>query len=114
MSYFENLGPQFDRCISSIKKGDKIYILPPISFLLSFLFIFTGLSNLFLSILYMINISFFAFIARDSYSIRKENILPLLTIGISIIFTSIQMITILDALAELANLSEMFSDFDFE
>ncbi len=109
MSYFENLGSQFDRFISSIKKGKKIYILPPISFLLSVLFIFTGLTNLFLSIIYMLNISFFAYIVRDSYSIRKENILPLLIICISIILTSIQMLTTLDALAQLANLGDMFS-----
>ena len=77
MSYFENFGAQFERFVSSIKEGKKIYFLPPISFLLSFLFIFTGFTNLFMSIIYMINISFFAFIVRDSYSVRKENILPL-------------------------------------
>ena len=109
MSYFKNLDSQFDRFISSIKEGKKIYILPPISFFLSFLCIFTGLTNLFLSILYMINISFFAYIVRDSYSIRKENILPLIIICVSIIFTSIQMITTLNALAQLANLGDMFS-----
>ena len=112
MSYFENLGPQFERFISSVKEGKKNYILPPISLLLSFLLTFTGLSNLFLSLLYMINISFFAYIVRDSYSIRKENILPLLIICISIILTSIQIITTLDALAQLANLGEMFSNFE--
>ena len=111
MTYFDNLGSQFDRFISSVKEGKKIYILPPISFILSFLFIFTGFSNLFMSILYMINISFFAFIVRDSYSVRKENILPLLIIGLSIVLSSIQMITTLDALASLAQLGEMFSDF---
>ena len=109
MSYFKNFSSQFDRSISSIKKGEKIYILPPISLLLSFLFIFTGFTNLFLSILFMINISFFAYIVRDSYSIRKENILPLLIICISIFLTSIQMITTLNALAQLANLGDMFS-----
>ena len=109
MSYFANLGTQFDGFVSSIKKRDQIYILPPISFLLSFLCIFTGLTNLFLSILYLINISFFAYIVRDSYSIRKENIFPLLIICISIIFTSIQMISVLDALAKLAALGKMFS-----
>ena len=77
MSYFENLGSQFDQFVSSIKERKTIYILPPISLLLSFLFIFTGFTNLFMSIIYMINISFFAFIVRDSYSVRKENILPL-------------------------------------
>ena len=59
----------------------------------------------------MINISFFAYIVRDSYLIRKENIIPLLTIGISIILTSIQIITTLEALAQLAALGDMFSDF---
>ena len=101
MSYFENFGSQFDQFISSIKGGKKIYILPPISFLLSFLFIFTGFSNLFMSVIYMINIAFFAFIVRDSYSVRKENILPLLIICLSIILSSIQMITTIDALASL-------------
>ena len=109
MSYFENFGSQIDRYVSSIKEGKIIFILPPISFLLSILFIFTGFSNLFLSVLYMINISFFAFIVRDSYSIRKENIIPLLFISISIIISSIQMISTLDALAQLANLSDLFS-----
>ena len=108
MSYFENLGAQFDQFVSSIKERKTTYILPPISFLLSFLFIFTGFTNLFMSIIFMINISFFAFIVRDSYSLRKENILPLLIIGLSIILSSIQMITTLDALAQLANLGEMF------
>ena len=108
MSYSENLGAQFERFVSSIKEGKKIYFLPPISFLLSFLFFFTGLTNLSLSILYMINFSFFALIVRDSYSIRKENILPLLIISISIIISSIQMIYYLDAIAQLANLGEMF------
>ena len=108
MCYFENLGAQFERFVSSIKEGKKIYFLPPISFLLSFLFFFTGLTNLSLSILYMINFSFFALIVRDSYSIRKENILPLLIISISIIISSIQMIYNLDAIAQLANLGEMF------
>ena len=111
MTYFDNLGSQFDRFISSVKEGKKIYILPPISFILSFLFIFTGFSNLLLSIIFMINFSFFAFIVRDSYSVRKENILPLLIIGLSIVLSSIQMITTLDALASLAQLGEMFSDF---
>ena len=96
MSYFENLGAQFERFVSSIKEGKKIYFLPPISFLLSFLFFFTGLTNLSLSILYMINFSFFALIVRDSYSIRKENVLPLLTICISIVLTSIQVIKTLE------------------
>jgi len=109
MTYFDNLGSQFDRFISSVKEGKKIYILPPISFILSFLFIFTGFSNLLLSIIFMINISFFAFIVRDSYSVRKENILPLLIISISIVLSSIQMIITLDALASLAALGEMFS-----
>ena len=109
MSYFENLGSQFDQFVSSIKERKIIYILPLISFLLSFLFIFTGFTNLFMSIIFMINISFFAFIVRDSYSVRKENILPLLIICISIILSSIQMITTLDALAQLAQLGEMFS-----
>ena len=57
----------------------------------------------------MINISFFAFIVRDSYSVRKENILPLSIICISVILSSIQMITTLDALAQLAQLGEMLS-----
>jgi len=107
MSYFENFGAQFERFLSSIKEGKKIYFLPPISFLLSFLFFFTGLTNLSLSILYMINFSFFALIVRDSYSIRKENILPLLIISVSIIISSIQMIYNLDNIAQLANLGEM-------
>ena len=111
MSYFQNFGPQFDRFISSIKEGKINYILPPISLFLSFLLILTGLSNLFLSIIYMINISFFAYIVRDSYLIRKENIIPLLTIGISIILTSIQIITTLEALAQLDALGDMFYDF---
>ena len=111
MSYFENLGSQFDQFVSSIKERKTIYILPPISLLLSFLFIFTGFTNLFMSIIYMINISFFAFIVRDSYSVRKENILPLSIICISIILSSIQVIVTLDALAQLAQLGEMFSDF---
>ena len=111
MSYFENLSSQFDRLISSIKEGKMIYILPPVSLLLSFLFIFTGFTSLFMSIIYMINISFFAFIVRDSYSVRKENILPLSIICISIILSSIQVIVTLDALAQLAQLGEMFSDF---
>jgi len=107
MSYFENFGAQFERFVSSIKEGKKIYILPPISFILSFLFFFTGLTNLSLSILYMINFSFFALIVRDSYSIRKENILPLLIISVSIIISSIQMIYNLDNIAQLANLGQM-------
>ena len=111
MSYFENLGPKFDQYISSVKEAKKNYILPPISLLLSFLLNLTGLGNLFLSLIYMINISFFAYIVRDSYSIRKENVLPLLTICISIVLTSIQIIPTLDALAQLANLGEMFSNF---
>ena len=109
MSYFENLGSQFDQFVSSIKERKTIYILPPISFLLSFLFIFTGFSSLFMSIIYMINISFFAFIVRDSYSVRKENILPLSITCISIILSAIQVIYTLDALATLAQLGDMFS-----
>ena len=109
MSYFENLGSQFDQFVSSIKERKIIYILPPISFLLSFLFIFTGFSSLFMSIIYMINISFFAFIVRDSYSVRKENILPLSIICISIILSSIQVLFTLDGLASLAQLGEMFN-----
>ena len=109
MSYFENLGPQFDQCISSVKEGKKNYILPLISLLLSLLLTLTGWRYFVLSLIYMINLSFFAYIVRDSYSIRKENIFPLLIICISIIFTSIQMISVLDALAKLAALGKMFS-----
>ena len=57
----------------------------------------------------MINISFFAFIVRDSYSVRKENILPLSITCISIILSAIQLIYTLDSLATLAQLGEMFS-----
>ena len=57
MSYFENLGDQFEQFVSSIKEGKKIYILTPISLIISLLFFFTGLTNLSLSIIYMINIS---------------------------------------------------------
>ena len=111
MSYFENLGDQFEQFVSSIKEGKKIYILTPISLIISLLFFFTGLTNLSLSIIYMINISFFALIVRDSYAIRKENILPLLIICISIIISTAQMIYNLDAIAQLAKLGEMFSNF---
>ena len=102
-----NIGSKIDPFISSIKKGELTYILPPVSLLLTLLFIITGFSNFFLSILYMINISFFAFIVRDCYSSRKENILPLIIIAVSIFVTSINMLFALKGLADLANLSEM-------
>ena len=103
-----NIGSKIDPFVSSIKKGELTFILPPVSLLFSFLFIFTGLTNFFLSVLYMVNISFFAFIVRDCYSIRKENILPLIIIAISIVFSSFQMLFILKGLADLYSLSEMF------
>ena len=102
-----NIGSKIDPFVSSIKKGELTYILPPVSLLFSLLFIFTGFTNFFLSILYTINISFFAFIVRDSYSTRKENIIPLIIIAVSIFMTSIQMLFTLKGLADLANLSEM-------
>ena len=102
-----NIGSKIDPFVSSIKKGELTFILPPVSLFLSLLFIFTGFTNFFLSILYTINISFFAFIVRDSYSTRKENIIPLIIIAVSIFITSIQMLFTLKGLADLYNLSEM-------
>ena len=109
MAKSSDLGSKFDSYLKSLKKGDLIYILPLASFVLSFLCIFTGLTNFFLSFLYMVNISFFAFMVRDCYSIRKQNIIPLIIVGVSILFTSIQTLTTLHGLAQLANLAEMFS-----
>ena len=103
-----NIGSKIDPFVSSIKKGELTYILPPVSLFLSLLFIFTGFTNFFLSILYTINISFFAFIVRDSYSTRKENIIPLIIIAVSIFITSIQMLFTLKGLADLYSLTEMF------
>jgi len=104
MSYFENLGEQFDSFITSIKKRNKIYLLPIISFFLSILFVLNGFTILILSIVFMINISFFAYMIRDCYSIRKENIIPLLFTSLSIFFSAIQMLSTLQALANMANL----------
>ena len=109
MSSFKNLGSQINPFIISVQKGELIYVRPSISLVLSVLCIFTGLGDFFLSLIYMINISFFAYIVRDSYEIRKKNILPLIAICLSILLTSIQMIMTLDALAKLANLGNMLS-----
>ena len=109
MSNFDNLGSQINPFITSVKKGELIYIRPSISLVISFLCIFTGLGNFFLSLVYMINISFFAYIVRDSYEIRNKNILPLIVICLSIFLTSIQMISTLDGLAKLARLGDMLS-----
>ena len=104
-----NLGSKFESYLSAVKKGELEYILPLVSFVLSLLCIFTGLRYLFLSFLYCVNISFFAYMVRDSYSIRKKNIIPLIVVAVSILFTSIQFLITLNGLAQLANLADMFS-----
>jgi len=104
MSYFDNLGGQFDSFITSIKKRNKIYLLPLISFFLSILFVINGFTIFIFSIVFIINISFFAYMMRDCYSIRKENIIPLFFTSLSIFFSSIQILSTLEALAKMANL----------
>ena len=103
MTNTNQLVPQLSEYIKSIKKKEKIYILSLASIILSFLYVITGLDYFLLSILYIINISFFVFMIRESLLIRKQNIIPLAVVITSIVFTSLQMLAELNAISKIVS-----------
>lgn len=71
----------------SIKNLDLIPTLSFISLILSCLFISKIFGIFILNLLYLVNITFFALITRDSWRDRKKNIMPFIAMIISIILS---------------------------
>ena len=65
------------------------------SLVLSILFVSKVFDFFILNLLYVLNISFFALVVRDSWAMRKKNIIPLVSIIVSIALTSTLLIDVL-------------------
>ena len=65
------------------------------SLVLSILFVSKVFDFFILNLLYVLNISFFALVVRDSWVMRKKNIIPLVSIIVSIALTSTLLIDVL-------------------
>jgi len=65
------------------------------SLVLSILFVSKVFDFFILNLLYVLNISFFALVVRDSWGMRKKNIIPLVSIIVSIALTSTLLIDVL-------------------
>ena len=65
------------------------------SLVLSILFVSKVFDFFILNILYVLNISFFALVVRDGWVMRKKNIIPLVSIIVSIALTSTLLIDVL-------------------
>ena len=65
------------------------------SLVLSILFVSKVFDFFILNILYVLNISFFALVVRDSWMMRKKNIIPLISIIISVALTSMLLVDLL-------------------
>ena len=65
------------------------------SLVLSILFVSKVFDFFILNLLYVLNISFFALVVRDGWVMRKKNIIPLVSIIVSIALTSTLLIDVL-------------------
>ena len=102
----DDLSGQFKEYINKLKNRDSLYILTISSFLISVLFRFQGLGAYALNLLYFVNISYFALIARDSWAIRNKNIIPLIATALSILLTSLTVLEILDGIDMMMSIGE--------
>ena len=78
-----------------VRNLESAQTLSLVSLILSILFISKVFGFFILNLLYLVNISFFALIVRDSWSIRKKNLLPIAIIIISIALTSMLLVDVL-------------------
>ena len=102
----DDLSGQFKEYINKLKNRDSLHILTISSVLISVLFRFQGLGAYALNLLYFVNISYFALIARDSWAIRNKNIIPLIATALSILLTSLTVLEILDGIDMMMSIGE--------
>ena len=87
-----------------IKKLESAPTLSFISLVLSILFASKVFGYFVLNLSYLLNLSFFALIVRDSWVVRKRNIIPLAAILVSIALTAMLLVDMLKVV-------DMFSSF---
>ena len=101
----DDLGGQFTEYIDKVvKKRDTFYIITLASIIISAIFRFNGLGAYILNIIYFINISYFALIAKDSWALRTKNIIPLIVTVVSILLTLTALLEILEAVDFMMNM----------
>jgi len=84
--------------------------LSVISLVISILFASKVFGFFVLNLAYLINVSFFALIARDSWAYRKKNPLPLVAILASIVLTSMLLIDVVKIVDIFSTLGKSFGN----
>jgi len=95
---------------SSIRKLETAQTLSMASLAISVLFVSKVFGLFVLNILYIVNISFFALIVRDCWSIRKKNPLPLGVIVISILLSGMLLIDVVKMMDIAASFTRILGD----
>jgi hypothetical protein len=93
-----------------VRNLESAQTLSLVSLILSILFVSKVFGFFILNLLYLANISFFALIVRDSWSIRKKNLLPIAIIVISIALTSMLLVDVLKMMDVAATLRNSFEN----
>lgn len=93
---------------TSVRSIEVVPILSASSLFLSALFVSKIFSFFILNLLYVLNISFFALISRDAWSIRRTNPVALVANGLSIFLSAMLLIDLLKMLDTLASIGNIF------
>jgi len=91
-----------------VKKLESAPALSFISLILSTLFVSKVFGYFVLNLAYLINLSFFALIVRDSWVARKRNVIPLVAILISIALTAMLLVDALKTIDMFASFGRAF------
>jgi len=89
---------------NGVKKLESLSTMSFVSLIISILFVSKVFGYFILNVAYLINVSFFALIVRDSWVTRKRNIIPLVAIIVSIALTAMLLVDVLKAI-------DMFASF---
>ena len=99
---------QFENYFKSVKAYEPLSTLSLISLVLSSLFISKVFDFFILNLAYLINISFFALIARDSWNSRRKNMVPLIAISLSILLSCSVMVDLIKVVDMFNSMGDAF------
>jgi len=95
---------------NGVKKLESAPLFSFVSLIISILFVSKVFEYFVLNVAYLINVSFFALIVRDSWVTRKKNIIPLVTIIVSIALTAMLLVDVLKAIDMFASFGRAFEN----
>ncbi len=99
---------QLENYFKAVKAYEPISTLSLISLILSSLFISKVFDFFLLNLAYLINISFFALIAKDSWNNRKKNMVPLIASSISIFLTTTVLVDLIKVVDMFNSIGDAF------